>query len=220
MTSPRDPGKIAGAFPSRAQGLMANLRGFHEQVMALDPGSTQGVAMYDPAKDPTYVANNPHSEAAMRVAANGGKTSRPSPARSSGATRSQLTGVTERTSRQGWTEAHALPHLCFPPDQYPQGVGPGSLWNCRCDAVWRSDGIAWDEYPTEPARNTTPLKPERWFYQEGGQLAPEDYAAQEGLYDWRPLGPYYVKLYRAMLDNQVATMEGRMRDTTGWRELG
>jgi hypothetical protein len=197
MTSrDRDPGKIAGAFPSRAKGIMQNLGYFHDQVMS--------TARPDPHAE---------SEAAMRAEANK-KTSPRSPSRPSAATRAELTGVRERLSVQAWSSAEAMPHLCFPPDQYPQGVGPGSQWTCRCDAVWVADGIAWVEYPTEPSRTSTPLAPERWFYVEGGQLAPEDYRAQEGLYDWRPLGPYYVKLYRAMLD----TLQGK--GDVDWRDMG
>lgn len=186
MTSrDRDPGKIAQAFIPEALLRRRN-----------------------------YAANNPHSEAALRAEASRGRTSSPSPSRVSGARRRQLTGVTERFSQQGWAELPtALPHLCFPPDQYPQGIGPGSRWLCRCDAVWVSDGIAWDEYPTEPARTSTPLKPERWHYVGGGQLSDEDYLAQEALYDWRPLGPYCVRLYRAMIDNQLGKF-------TSWEELG
>lgn len=176
--------------PTRSQRIMQNLQGFHDSVVT--------------------------SAAEARA----GKTSRHSPFRASAATRQQLTGVRENVDAQGWTSAEALPHLCFPPDQYPSGVGPESTWTCRCGAVWRANGIAWDEYPTDPTRTAQPLKPESWRYVEGGQLPAVDYEKQEPLYDWRPLGPYYVKLYRAMIDNQVATMEGRMRDTTDWRELG
>lgn len=202
MTSQdRDPGKIAKAFPSRAQNMMASLRGFDSVVRAA-------------AEQELQKANELAAEGSAR------KTSSRSPSRPSAAMRSQLTGVTERNNRQGWTSAESMPHLCFPPDQYPQGAGPGSQWNCRCDAVWVADGIAWEEYPIDPSRSAQPLKPERWFYVEGGQLPAEEYRAQEDLYDWRPLGPYFVKLLRAMIDNQVAAMEGRMRDTTTWQELG
>jgi len=216
MTSQdRDPGKIAKAFPSRAQGLMQNLRDFHLSVMQ--------ESSYDPAHDPTFVANNPESEAAMRAEANRGKTSGRSPGRPSAATRQSLTGVIEHVATQGWTSAEAMPHLCFPPDQYPQGSGPGSQWTCRCDAVWVADGIAWDDYPVTPKRLEL-LKPERWHYVGGGQLVAEDYRAQEGLYDWRPLGPYYAKLYRAMIDNQHAYGGRpefvRLQNPVDWRDLG
>lgn len=157
---------------------------------------------------------------ALAAEASGGKTSRPSPGRPSAATRQSLTGVTEKMHQQGWVNPVAMPHLCFPPDQYPQQTGPGSRWICRCDAVWEAEGIAWDEYPTTPKRLEL-LKPERWHYLKGtGQLDDKSYLDQEGLYDWRPLGPYYVKLYRAMIDNQLAALEGRTRDGFTWQELG
>jgi hypothetical protein len=211
--NPRDPGKIAGAFPSRAQGIMANLHNFNEKVKKLNQ-------QYPPT-DKTFVDNNPHSEAAMRAEASSGKTSRRSPYRPSAAQRQQLTGVKENCEAQGWVRAVAMGHLCFPPEQYPQECGPGSLWNCRCDAVWRAEGVMWEEYPTDPSRTAQPLGPERWFYQEGGQLDEEDYRAQEGLYDWRPLGPYYVKLYRAMIDNQLAAEHKHlMKKPVTWEELG
>lgn len=207
MTSqnPRDPGKIAGAFPSRAQGIMANLRDFHQSVM----------------QEEAYAANNPESEAAMRAEANRGKTSGRSPSRVSASQRQQLTGVTERLDQQGWMEAPmALPHLCFPPDTYPAGCGPTSQWRCRCGAIWMARGIAWDEYPVTPTRTEQLLKPERWFYISGGQLTEEDYQAQEGFYDWRPLGPYYVKLYRAMIDNQILIAGMGSKAPVTWEELG
>lgn len=204
-TQDRDPGKIAQGFPSRAQGIMASLRDFHLSV-------TEG---YDPAKDPTYVANNPESEAAMRAEANSGKTSRRSPTRPSAATRQSLTGVRENIGQQGWMEAPtALPHFCFPPDVYPSGCGEGSQWRCRCDAVWRAAGLTWEEYPRTPTRTEALLKPERWFYVGGGQLPEAEYQYQEGFYDWRPLGPYYMKLYRAMLD----ALQGKA--SQDWREMG
>lgn len=193
--NPRDPGKIAQGFPSRAQSNMQNLRDFHQSVMAEE-----------------YVANNPESEAAFRAVASGGKTSERSPARPSAAQRQSLTGVRENTSQQGWHSAVAMPHLCFPPDQYPQGSGPGSRWVCRCDAVWEAHGVAWVEYPVTPKRLEL-LQPERWFYISGGQRGPEEYKAQAGLYDWRPLGPYYVKLYRAILD----ALQGK--PSQDWRDM-
>ena len=143
-----------------------------------------------------------------------GKTSRRSPSRVSGAMRQRLTGVRENTDQQGWSEAPtALGHLCFPPDQYPSGVGPGSCWTCRCGAVWVASGLAWDEYPTDPTRTAQPLKPERWHYVEGGQLNAMEYKKQEDLYDWRPLGPYFVKLARILLDS----VQGR--ENRNWRDL-
>jgi hypothetical protein len=217
--NPRDPGKIGGAFPSRAGRIMANLRGFHEQVM------TTNLSPEEISRRQTYADNNPESEAAMHVAASGGRTSGRSPVRPSAAMRSQLTGVTENLNQQGWMEAPtALPHLCFPPDTYPKACGPGSQWRCRCGAVWVSSGIMWSEYPQTPTRTEENLGPERWHYVKGGQLAEDDYRVQEGLYDWRPLGPYYVKLYRAMIDNQLSAMgegpRGESTAPTDWRDLG
>lgn len=191
--NPRDPGKIASAFPSRSEGIMANLKAFDKEVRAT-------------------VEHEQNKANALAAEGSSGKTSRRSPSRPSAATRQQLTGVKENTDVQGWFNAVSMPHLCFPPNQYPQGAGPGSLWCCRCDAVWRAEGIAWEEYPTTPKRLEL-LKPERWFYIEGGQRPEADYRAQEGLYDWRPLGPYYVKLYRAMLD----TLQGK--GDADWRDM-
>lgn len=208
MTS-RDPGKIARAFPSRAQGIMASLKGFDAMVRA-----TVAPTAMAAARDQAQEQSN-----AVAAEGSSGKTSRRSLSRMPSGLREQLTGVREDTLIQGWgPEVTALAHLCFPPDQYPSGVGPGSQWLCRCRAVWRAEGIAWDAYPTDPSRTAQPLKPEQWFYVEGGQLPAEDYRAQENLYDWRPLGPYYVRLYRAMIDNQLAALGERQPVT--WEELG
>jgi hypothetical protein len=131
--------------------------------------------------------------------------------------RDALTGVLTDPSRQGWTSATAHPHLCLPPRQYPQNCGPGSEWTCRCGAVWESSGIACDPdtdaYGVSPDRNDTTLSVEQWFYRHGGNDAV--CRDQEALYDWRPLGPYYVKLYRLMID----TLQQRAMGTT-WQDLG
>lgn len=203
MTS-RDPGRIEKAFPSRARNIMSKLQEFDAAV--------RSSVTYNPAE----------AERRNALAAEGSVTnrSRRSPSRPSAATRQSLTGVAERPDIQGWTSAEAMPHLCFPPDQYPQGVGPGSQWTCRCSAVWVADGIAWDEYPTDPSRSAQPLKPERWHYAHGGQPDVVDYQYQEGLYDWRPLGPYYVRLYRAMIDNQLQAMGMTAKAPVTWEELG
>lgn len=150
---------------------------------------------------------------ATAAEASSGKTSPPSPARSSAATRRSRTGVTEDLDQQGWTRGVSLPHLCLPPQRYPEGCGPGSQWQCRCGAVWVADGLAWDDYPTSPSRREGQFNPERWLYQGGGQLTPEQYEQQAGYYDWRPLGPYYVKLYRAMLD----ALQGNPSED--WRDM-
>jgi hypothetical protein len=199
MTS-RDPGKIEKAFPSRAKELMNSLLAFDQEVLG---------GRYDLAAE-----------------AGGGSRSEPSPARSSAANRRHLTGVTENNHQQGWVSpAVAMPHLCFPPQRYPEGAGPGSRWLCRCDAVWEARGIAWDAeaYPQSPSRREAQLGPERWQYIDGGQLSPEEYRAQEPLWDWRPLGPYFVNLARALIDNQHAY--GQYHSENGkkpvtWEELG
>lgn len=188
--------------PTRAQRIMMGLQTFHEQVMASAAESQRGV------------------RTALAAEGSGGKTSPRSPSRLSGAQRQRLTGVTEKLDVQGWTTAVVLPHLCFPPDQYPSGMGPGSVWTCRCEAAWVAEGVAWDEYPTDPTRTAQPLKPEQWFYVAGGQLPEKDYRAQEPFYDWRPLGPYYVKLYRAFIDNQLNAMGMSTKAPVTWEELG
>jgi hypothetical protein len=131
--------------------------------------------------------------------------------------RDALTGVPTDPSKQGWTAAVAAPHLCLPPRQYPQNCGPGSEWTCRCGAVWVARGIEvnpdTEHYGVSPDRNDTVLAVEQWFYRAGGN----DVVCrnQEALYDWRPLGPYYVKLLRLMID----TAQGRDAGTM-WQDLG
>lgn len=133
--------------------------------------------------------------------------------------RDALTGVPTAPSRQGWTAGQAAPHLCLPPRQYPQNCGPGSEWTCRCSAVWIAQGIALDpdteHYGVSPERNDTVLNVDQWFYKTGGTPGVLQGAEQAYLYDWRALGPYYIKLYRLMID----TAQGRHQGTT-WQDLG
>lgn len=190
--------------PTRSQRIMEGLQNFHEKVMASAAESQRGV------------------RTVLAAEGSSGRTSPRSPRRVPGSQREHLTGVRELFDQQGWVDpAVSMPHLCFPPDQYPSGCGPESSWRCRCGALWRANGISWDEYPRDPSRSAQPLKPELWKYVEDGQLPPDDYLAQEPLYDWRPLGPYYVKLYRAMIDNQLATLRpNRDGMSVTWEELG
>jgi len=135
--------------------------------------------------------------------------------------RSRLTGVSEETDLQGWVNAVARPHMCLPPEQYPEDCGEGSRWFCRCGALWQAEGLMMiSEYPSSPTRTEVRYGPLRWRWVEGGQLPEEDYRAQEDHYDWRPLGPYFVQLARMIIDNQlVAGGWSGLNGPQDWRNL-
>lgn len=152
------------------------------------------------------------------------KTSQPSHSRASAALRMRLTGVRENVEVQGWTSAVALPHFCWPPDQYPDGCGPGSRWTCRCGAVWEAQGaMLASHHPTSPSRSEAKYMPEQWFYLSGGNADETLYRHQEPYYDWRPLGPYFVRLARGIIDNQntgFARMSGDLSvPAVHWEDL-
>lgn len=115
--------------------------------------------------------------------------------------------------RQGWyvDVPPKRPHLCFPPKAYPQQVGhfyESAHWGCEsCHAVWRSEGIqlvnGYDDWPVGANRtHLALLGPQRWFLAVDGTppKTREQLSFEEGLYDFRPLGPYYVKLWRSQLE--------------------
>jgi hypothetical protein len=83
--------------------------------------------------------------------------------------------------------------------------------------VWVARGIDLNPdgegYGLSPERNDANLLVEQWFYKSGG--VESVCRAQEPMYDWRPLGPYYVKILRLILD----TAQGRDGGTT-WQDLG
>jgi hypothetical protein len=114
---------------------------------------------------------------------------------------------------KAWKTPVARGHLCLPPVSYPAELGPGSRWQCpktTCGNLWQAEGMqVADEYAAD---RTLILQPERWVLVTG--------AAQEGeeaLYDWRPLGPYFVKLARAIIDNQRAAMKSPHFLPQDWR---
>jgi hypothetical protein len=176
------------------------------------------------AQCPPMTTNSPRTSAPTSTAheASGTTTSRlpglpPGGRPLSRSQRDQLTGVPTDPSKQGWNSGISAPHLCQPPRQYPQNCGPGSTWMCRCGAVWSAAGIDLNPdgegYGLSPDRNDTVLKVERWFYVRGGVAAV--CLEQQDLYDWRPLGPYYVKLLRLLIDSA----QNRQGDTK-WQDLG
>ena len=95
-----------------------------------------------------------------------------------------------------WVERRTLRHLCFPPQFYPNGYGPGSRWRCRasvygresgpfpCGKMWEALGIQVAQYPIAQARNDVYLKPERWTL-VGNPNEVETDPAESGLYDFR-----------------------------------
>jgi len=100
-----------------------------------------------------------------------------------------LTGAQAKYSRARWTEGHAVQHLCFPPEQYPQDVGPGSQWRCACGALWQAYGVAVHQYPTSAGfrRNDAILGPEYWLWVvDTGTDDAERYLTQQAYWDWRP----------------------------------
>lgn len=109
----------------------------------------------------------------------------------------------------GWVQCRPIGHMCFPPQVYPPGVGPHSSWACRsCGTIWEADGCrVMGDYPQAVARNDHALGPERWRYVTGVKK-PEQIELENAMYDWRPLGPYQVKLYRRMIE----CMGGKWKD--------
>lgn len=126
----------------------------------------------------------------------------------------------DEVNRTGWYYGdvpNARLHMCFPPRAYPSEVGPGdaTLWKCPvayCGIVWRPEGIqiVGDDlagYPVGAGRNDVTMGPERWLFQDytgyihiSGPTGVTPGPEQEGHYDWRPLAPYYVRLWRAQLE--------------------
>lgn len=113
-----------------------------------------------------------------------------------------------RPRSQGWFHPVAREHFCFPPVAYPQPassddqpVGEGSHWRCRCGAEWVAHGqMVLGDHPVGVGRNDYTLGVERWFYLGGGRLGKEEYLRhQDSMYDFRPLGPYYVRLLRTLI---------------------
>lgn len=99
----------------------------------------------------------------------------------------RLTGV-KLTSPRSWVTQLAAQHLCYPPQRYPQDVGPGSVWQCACQARWVSHGIAIYHYPesTTAVQHDVETGPEFWTWVEGtGNDDEERYRAQEPFWDWR-----------------------------------
>lgn len=116
--------------------------------------------------------------------------------------------VSRSRSLQGWFRPVAREHFCFPPVAYPQPassddqpVGEGSYWQCRCGAQWEAHGqMVLGDHPMGVGRNDYTLGVERWFYLGGGRLGKEEYLRhQDSMYDFRPLGPYYVRLLRTLI---------------------
>lgn len=99
-------------------------------------------------------------------------------------------------------------HLCFPPMAYPTNCGPGSEWKCFCGNVWLSEGRQLvSDYPEGATRNDVLIGPERWLPHPTLCHPQHD---EVGLYDWRPLGPYYVRLARRIIEQ----LGGRWDDIT------
>ena len=116
-----------------------------------------------------------------------GRTSPPSPYPQPGVRQIEMSTGVELRQRSGWVTPHAVQHLCYPPQEYPQDCGSGSVWGCRCGARWTAFGVAIHSYPVGPARNDVILGPEYWEWVVGtGTDDPKRYAYQQGLWDWRP----------------------------------
>lgn len=113
-----------------------------------------------------------------------------------------------RSRSQTWFNPTERGHFCFPPRAYPQPeksadtpIGEGSCWRCRCGAEWEAHGsMVLGEDPVGVQRNDYTLGVERWVYLGKG-IDGVDYARhQNSMYDFRPLGPYYVRLLRIIAD--------------------
>lgn len=86
-----------------------------------------------------------------------------------------------------------IPHLCFPPKAYPQGIGPGTPWRCPrtdCHHVWWSYGIQvigdWP-HSMDPNKGYVLCGPEYWLPDAATPgLKTADGVTQETLmYDFR-----------------------------------
>ena len=109
-------------------------------------------------------------------------------------------------NRTGWyvTVPPERGHYCYPPKAFPFEVGAGAPWRCvarGCGAIWQPEGVqvVGDSYPVALDRNDGLLGPGRWTLRTAS-AHPAFVDGQEGLYDWRPVAPYYVKLYRRMIE--------------------
>jgi hypothetical protein len=72
----------------------------------------------------------------------------------------------EQGGHTGWSHLEATGHLCFPPQIYPKGAGPGSQWACpnpSCNRVWLAYGmLVSGDYPVALSRNDVGISPARW----------------------------------------------------------
>lgn len=119
--------------------------------------------------------------------------------------------VSRPRSGQGWFHPVAREHFCFPPRTYPQparvmdqAIGAGSQWVCRCGAQWEAEGqMVLGDDPVGVGRNDYTMGVLRWKYLGGGNPEIADYLQQQDeMYDFRPLGPYYVRLLRLLITTQ------------------
>jgi hypothetical protein len=99
-----------------------------------------------------------------------------------------------------WAKTEPLGHMCCPPNVYPPGWGPGSLYVCpNCSLVWEAIGLMNRSDVYRPLVDGTKMLfgPKRWICMDGDNHGatdrvsggrPANIELQEGLYDWRDPG--------------------------------
>lgn len=98
--------------------------------------------------------------------------------------------------REGWGHARALGHMCLPPDVYPDGWGPDSMYGCpECSCPWQSKGVRnlSNSYRWYGFGAKMIYGPKQWVYAgapdaryrdvDGSPICP--ISTQQGFYDWR-----------------------------------
>jgi hypothetical protein len=133
-----------------------------------------------------------------------GTTSQPSRYPQPGVRQTELTTGVELRHGRSWLKAVSVQHLCYPPERYPDGLGPGSRWQDSCGAQWEAHGILVHEHPVGTA--TRPrgalLGPLWWSWVPGtGTDDPENYLEQQMFWNWRhPLDLIYAFLVEGRRD--------------------
>lgn len=114
--------------------------------------------------------------------------------------------------RDGWNHARGLGHMCLPPDVYPDGWGPGSMYGCpECGCPWQAKGVrqVGETYKWYGFGSKMLFGPKQWIYagspastyrdNDGSPICP--IPTQQGFYDWRdPSEPLFE------IQNRIATL--------------
>lgn len=110
--------------------------------------------------------------------------------------------------REGWGNAKGMGHMCLPPDVYPDGWGPDSMYKCpECGCPWQAKGIRnlSDTYKWYGFGALMIYGPKQWLYAGPPDTRYRDadghnicsIPVQQGFYDWRDASePLYDVLNR------------------------